>query len=90
MSAGLSSGQGHRGRGHTAQVHLVRADAAQRPDGATACLLKLCWHVPNTRTVQAHLELDSGPVVPNPFNPTTQIIYGIPATAGRSRVVLDV
>jgi hypothetical protein len=40
--------------------------------------------------VQAHLELDSGPVVPNPFNPTTQIIYGIPATAGRSRVVLDV
>jgi len=34
------------------------------------------------------LELDSGPVVPNPFNPTMQIIYGIPATAGSSRVVL--
>jgi predicted outer membrane repeat protein len=35
-------------------------------------------------------ELCLGPAVPNPFNPTTQISYAIPAVAGPRRVVLKV
>lgn len=31
-----------------------------------------------------------GPAVPNRFNPTTRITYGIPVSAGRSRVVVDI
>jgi hypothetical protein len=31
-----------------------------------------------------------GPAVPNPFNPTTEISYGIPAGAEPSRVVVDI
>ena len=31
-----------------------------------------------------------GAAVPNPFNPTTEVRYGIPVSAGRTRVVVDV